>query len=177
MDGHWKHWPGVVMLSLGWSCAPDTSGPAEVDARGVQSQAEYDASACAKLQAVPCPMVDGDCPKPEEGTLCFITISLGADPVTPPRSCVWQRHLLKFQLAPGVPWALLKFHGEGADAIFENYNKDDIKLVAGPMASWCRRVRRNAVWKDYPFVVSTDTGEGQPGDLEVVRDPNEPEEE
>lgn len=173
MQGHWKRWPGVVMLSLAWGCAPAASGVDEGAAPGVQSLAEYDGTACPKLVEAPCPAQGAYCPPLDHNKLCVVTISRGALPVWPAMSCLRRRQPVKFQLAPGINAATLKFHGPDANALFMDYDRTDVLLTAGRDSKWCGTIRSDVVLGNHHFGVSTDTGEGQPGELEVVRDPGE----
>lgn|GEM_PF-6323195 len=173
MQGHWKRWPGVVMLSLGWGCAPDPSGVDEASAPGVQSLAEYDGTACPKLLETPCPAQGVYCPPLDHSKLCVITISRGALPVSPAMSCLRRRQPVKFQLAPGVNTATLKFFGPDSNALFVDYDRIDITLTAGRDSKWCGTIRPKVFLGGHHFAVTTDTGAGQPGELEVVRDPGE----
>ncbi|WP_253998641.1 hypothetical protein [Myxococcus qinghaiensis] len=162
------------MLSLGWGCAPDPSAVDEASTPGVQSLAEYDGTACPKLLEAPCPAQGGGyCPPLDHNMLCVITISRGALPVSPARSCLRRKQPVKFQLAPGVNAATLKFFGPDADALFVDYDRMDIALMAGRDSKWCGMLRHKVFPGGHYFTVTTDTGAGQPGELEVVRDPGE----
>ncbi|MFY2558202.1 hypothetical protein ACN469_11260 [Corallococcus terminator] len=173
MQWHWKRWLSVVMLSLGWGCAPDPSGADEASEPSAQTLAEYDGTACPKLVEAPCPPQGAVCPPFDANKLCVITISRGALPVSPARSCIRRRQPVKFQLAPGINAATLKFYGPDADALFVDYDRIDIPLTAGPRSKWCGTIRPKVILGGHHFAVTTDTGAGQPGDLEVVRDPGE----
>ncbi|MFY1825697.1 hypothetical protein ACN47A_07280 [Myxococcus fulvus] len=165
-------WLGVVMW-LGMGCAPEQAAPQEVLETGAQAQDVE----CSKLTEVSCVREHGLCPRVAWDEVCTITIGMGAEPVTPAKSCIHRKQWLKLRLDPDVSHAIIHFDGDPSGRLFEGDPTDLVKLDPWERPSWCGKVSGRAQGKGYPFKVSSDTGEGQPGELEVVRDPGEPEEE
>ncbi|MCK8501024.1 hypothetical protein M0222_24910 [Myxococcus fulvus] len=162
----------AVVMWLGMGCAPEQAAPEEVLETGAQAQDVE----CSKLREVSCTLVHGLCPKIAPDEVCTITIGRGPEPVTPAFSCIHRRQWLKLRLDEDVPHATIHFDGDPSGHLFEGAPSDIIKLDPWYRPSWCGKVSAKARWMDYPFRVSSGTGEGQPGELEVVRDPGEPEE-
>ncbi|WP_254040026.1 hypothetical protein [Myxococcus guangdongensis] len=129
----------------------------------------------SKMREVPCTLEEGRCSKVALDEVCTITIGMGAEPVSPARSCIRRKQWLKIRLDPDVSYAIIHFDGDPSGILFEGDPTDRVKLDHWGMPVWYGRVSGTAGRKGYPFSVSSDTGQGQPGELEVVRDPGDPE--
>ncbi|MCP3097428.1 hypothetical protein LZ198_00920 [Myxococcus sp. K15C18031901] len=160
------------MLLLGAACAPETRSAEPL----AQSAPLVEEGGCLGRVEDDCELDgEGRCPASGPGRVCRIWITAGALPVKPATSCITRGQWLVFHLADGVPESILSFGNRTDDYLFEGYPSTKIELGSSAGRQWCGRVRKDAKVEDHWFRVSSGLPEGQPGELEVVRDPNEDE--
>ncbi|MCE9666444.1 hypothetical protein LY474_01345 [Myxococcus stipitatus] len=162
---------GMLLWGAACSLGP-MSGEGSTQSSALDDEEERPCEAREEVACIPDDS-SGLCPRVEPWQVCTIWISEGIEAVKPPVSCIRRRQWLKFHLEEPVPESILYFEGEGSDLIFVGHPSSKIELSDSAGRTWCGKVRADAKWQDHLFQVSSGLPEGEPGELEVVRDPGE----